>query len=143
MTNYQEIVGALVIHVASLALAPNDLDLALGTINQRKTTNSACTGAGRCARHHNRADERHSRGLENGRWGREGGAIAAVVAVATCNSTRRHRRRSGGREKVGNGNDSIQSVARASNAEGRGIMDHMDLGYVYVCLQVGHGSRQV
>ena len=80
MTNYQEIVGALVIHV-SLALAPNDLDLAFGTINQRKTTNSACTGVGRCARHHLRADERHSRGMENGRWGREGGAVAAAVPV--------------------------------------------------------------
>jgi hypothetical protein len=33
MTNYQEIVGALVIHVASLALAPNDVYLAFGTIN--------------------------------------------------------------------------------------------------------------
>jgi hypothetical protein len=40
-----------------------------------------------------------------------------------------------------NGSDSIQSAARASNAKGRGIMDHTDFGYVYVCLQVGHGSR--
>ena len=64
-----------------------------------------------------------------------------------CSSTRRRhrwdrRRRFGGREKVGNGSDSIQSAVRASNAEGGGIMDHMDLGYVYVCLQVGHWSRQ-
>jgi len=56
MSNYPKIVGALVIHVASLALASNDLDLAFGTINQRKTMNSACTGAGRRARHHHRAD---------------------------------------------------------------------------------------
>jgi len=42
-----------------------------------------------------------------------------------------------------NGGNSIQLAARASNAEGRGIMDYTDLGYVYVCLQVGHMSRQV
>jgi hypothetical protein len=77
MTNYQEIVGALVIHVASLALAPNDLDLAFGTINQRKTMHNACAGAGRHAHHHLRADERHLRGMENGRWGTRG-AIAAA-----------------------------------------------------------------
>ena len=41
-----------------------------------------------------------------------------------------------------NGSDSIQLAARASNAEGRGIMDHMDLGYVYVCQQVGQRSSE-
>jgi len=43
---------------------------------------------------------------------------------------------------VGNDSDSIQSVAWASNVEGRGIMDHMDLGYVYVCQQVDQRSSE-
>ena len=40
-----------------------------------------------------------------------------------------------------NGGNSIQLAARASNAEGRGIMDHMDLGYVYRWA-TGHGKRR-
>ena len=34
-----------------------------------------------------------------------------------------------------NGSESIQSVARASNAKGKDILDHTDLGYV--CMPVG------
>jgi hypothetical protein len=39
----RQIVGASVIHIVSLALAPNDLDLAFGAIDPWETTNLAST----------------------------------------------------------------------------------------------------
>jgi hypothetical protein len=55
-TNYQVIVGARVIHIASLALAPDDLDLAFGAIDPWETTYLATTRTGSCGCHLRSAD---------------------------------------------------------------------------------------
>jgi len=53
-------------------------------------------------------------------------AAAAAVGLGFVDGDEREER---------NGTESIQSAARASNAKGKGILDHMDLGYV--CMPVG------